>query len=274
MAIASSLSTSRFSPSSTRSFSCEALAPEAEGAAAAGRQVLLQVLDVGAHRRGGLGRRVREIAEHVQVVEPREGPRQIVVDEALRAAHAFEADLDEDAGRVLDVVARRLNQPRYLAELRRDVPGPLRQRRVLEQRLAGEAGRDEVRVVLGAPLPGADLFELEEPRPDRGLDRRPLEPLGIGEARGIDGGQPPRERAEIADLRVDGGAAQVLEQVVVNVNAVEGRAGRMNFVQLIARYSSTKCGRGSAEYMRYNSAPQTWPASSTWSPHPSATSRM
>ena len=41
-----------------------------------------------------------------------------------------------------------------------------------------------------------------------------------------------------------------------------------------ARYSSTKCGRGSAEYMRYNSARQSCPASSTWSPLPSATSRM
>ena len=37
----------------------------------------------------------------MQVVEPREGARQIVIDEPLRAAQAFEPDLDEDAGRSL-----------------------------------------------------------------------------------------------------------------------------------------------------------------------------
>ena len=55
------------------------------------------------------------------------------------------------------------------------------------------------------------------------VERRPLEPFGVGQARRIDGRQPAREAAEVADLRVDRLTAQVLEQVVVQVDAVEGR---------------------------------------------------
>ena len=48
---------------------------------------------------------------------------------------------------------------------------------------------------------------------------------------GIDRRQPAGEAAEVADLRVNRRAAQVLEQVVVKVNAVERRVGGMGLVQ-------------------------------------------
>ena len=64
-----------------------------------------------------------------------ERARQVVVDELQRAAHRLDADLDEDAGRILDVVARRLDEPRRLAQLREHAAGALGGRRVGEERL-------------------------------------------------------------------------------------------------------------------------------------------
>ena len=168
----------------------------------------------------------------MQVVEPAERARQIVVDELQRAAQALEADLHEDARRILDVVARGLHQPRDLSQLRDDPPGALGERRVGEQRLSGQARREDVGVVLRAALPGADRFELEQPRADVGVERRPLEAFGVGQARRIDGGETPREGAELPDLGVNRRTAQILEQVIVQMDAVEGRVGRMHLVQI------------------------------------------
>ena len=102
----------------------------------------------------------------------------------------------------------------------------------MEQRLAGEAGGDDVGVVLRAALPRPHLFELEEAGADVGLERRPLAPLGVGEARGIDRRQTPRERTKLANLSIDGAAAQVFEEIVMDVDAVERRAGRLHLVQV------------------------------------------
>ena len=141
-------------------------------------------------------------------------------------------DLDEDAGRFLDVVAGGLHEARHLAQLRDDPPGPLRQGRVVEQRLTGEAGRDDVGVELRIALPGPDPFELEEPGADAVLERRSLEPLDVGQPAGVDGREPTGEGPEVADLPVDRLPAEVLEQVVMQVDTVEGCAGGMNFVQV------------------------------------------
>ena len=87
------------------------------------------------------------------VVDVGKRARQIVVDELEGAAHRLDADLDEDAGRILDVVARRLNQPRRLAQLRQDAAGALGGGRVGEQRLAGQARREDVGVELRVASP-------------------------------------------------------------------------------------------------------------------------
>ena len=210
----------------------ELLPPEPERALAARREVALEIVDVAADRGGRLGRRVGEIAEQVQIVEIAERARQILVDEPQRAAHALEADLDEDAGRILDVVARRLHQPRHLPQLRQHAAGALGERRVVEQRLAGQAGRQDVGVVLGAALPGPDLLELEQPRADVRVERRPLEPLDVG--------QPRRDRWRRAAGRSRRGRGSarrspdgpVLEQVVVQMDAVERGVGGMDLVEI------------------------------------------
>ena len=61
---------------------------------------------------------VGEIAEKMQVVDARERSRQVVLDERECPAHRLDADLDEDARRLLDVVAGGLDETRCLAQLR------------------------------------------------------------------------------------------------------------------------------------------------------------
>ena len=80
----------------------------------------------------------------MQVAQVAKGTRQVFVDEAEGAPHAFQPHLDENPGRVLDVVAGGLDDTRHLAEFRQDPPSPFRQRRVLEQRLSGKARRQDV----------------------------------------------------------------------------------------------------------------------------------
>jgi hypothetical protein len=63
-------------------------------------QLALEVADICADRRGRLGRGVGEIAEQVHVAQAAERARQIFVDEAACLA-CFEADLDQDAWRIL-----------------------------------------------------------------------------------------------------------------------------------------------------------------------------
>src|SRR3954468_947379 len=98
--------------------------------------------------------------------------------------------------------------------------GALGERRVVEEDLPGEAGGEQIAVALGIPLPGADRLELEQARADTGVERGTFQPLGVSQTRGVDRAQPPREPAQIADLCVDRGATQILEQVVVQVDAV------------------------------------------------------
>ncbi len=160
-----------------------------------------------------------------------EGARQIVVDETQRAAQALEADLDEDARGILDVVARGLHQPRHLPQLREHAPRALGERRVVEERLAGQAGRQRVGVELRAALPGADVFQLEDAA--RGCSTRApgardarCRSAARDRLRPAGGAKPPR----VANLRVDRLPAEVLEQVVVHVHAVEGGRRRIDFV--------------------------------------------
>ncbi len=210
----------------------EPLAPEAEGPLGARLEVGFEKLDVRGQRCRRFGRGIGEVAEQVQVAEVGESPWQVVLDEAERPAEAFEPDLDEDAGRILDVVARRLHQAWDLAQLRQDAPRAFRERGIVEERLASQAGGERVGKELRAALPGTDRLELEEPRPDARLEGRPLEPLDIGQPRGVDGGEPPGETAERTDLRVNRGTAEILEQVVVHVDAVEGRRRGVDLVEV------------------------------------------
>ena len=108
-----------------------------------------------------------------------------------RAAHRLEADLDEDAGRVLDVVARRLDQPRRLPQLRQHAAGPFGQRRVVNSTCAGEARRQDVGVV------AADCAPRSGPASSSNIRRR-MFAATIGCSSRFDGAS---DRVEIDVLR-------------------------------------------------------------------------
>jgi hypothetical protein len=159
------------------------------------------------------------------------GARQVVVYEFERAAKALEAHLDVDAGRILDVVTRRLHQARDLPQLGQNPPGPFGERGVVEEHLPRETRRKEIAVILRVSLPGAYALELENAAPDARVERGTLAPLAVGQARGIDRREAAGEPPKIPDVGVDGGPAQVLEQVVMKVNAVECRVGGVFLMQ-------------------------------------------
>ena len=234
IAIASSRSAPSVMPFVEPQLLLERLAPEAERALAARRQVASRgtsmYAPIGGDASVEASARSPSRCRSSQVAE---GARQIVVDEPQRAAQALEPDLDEDAGRILDVVAGRLDQARHLAQLRQHAAGPLGERRVVEQRLPGQAGREEVGVVLRVALPGADAPRARTARArmlasSAGRSRRSVSVSRAGSIAASRRAKPPRSRtcASIA-CRL-----QILEQVVVQVHAVERRVGGMDLVEL------------------------------------------
>ena len=168
----------------------------------------------------------------MEIAEVAKGAGQILIDEAPGAAHALQADLHEDPRRVLDVVPGGLDEAGNLSQLRMHPPRALGKRRVIEERLPGEAGREDIGVVLRVALPRPGLLQLEQPPPEARLEHRPLEPLGVGQPCRVDGGQTTSQPAEVPDLRVDRLPPEILEQVVVQVHAVKRRVGGMRLVEI------------------------------------------
>jgi len=231
MAMSSSRSLAVVSPSPMRSLASNRSRPSRNDPRARGH-VGLEVRDVALQRVGGVSGRVGEIGQQPEVVEVRQRPRQIVLDEAQRAAQRLEADLHEEARRVLDVVARRVEQPRRLPQLRQHAAGTLGDGRVGKERLARQARREQLGVDLGAALPGAQLLELEQPRADVVLDERALDALHRGQPGRIDRREAPAERPEVPHLLVERAPAQVFQQVVMRVDPVERGARRVRLVQV------------------------------------------
>ena len=189
-------------------------------------------MEIGLHGLRCLGLRVGQIAEQVQIVHVLERARQLVIDERERAAHRFDAHLHVNAGRLLDVVARGLNEARRLAEFRQDAAGALGCRCVREERLRGQARGDEIRVVLRIALPRADVFELEHAALQVGREHPVLEALDPRQAVAMDVAQSAQVARERVDLVFDGLAAKVLDEVVVGVDAIERRLRWMGLVQI------------------------------------------
>ncbi len=210
----------------------ELLAAQPERGAGARRQLGLEVAAVAAERVGGFHRRVGQVAQQVEVVHARERARQVVLDELQDALQRVEADLGEDARRLLHVVARGLDEARRLAQLRQHAARPLVLGRVREDRLRGQARRQDVGVELRVPFPGSNLFDFEDPGPDVRGDDRMLDPLDLGEPLERNLIEPAGESRQGASLQFERAPAQVLEQVVVRVHAVERGAGRLRFVEI------------------------------------------
>ena len=80
-------------------------------------------------------------------------------------------------GRILDVVARRLDEPRRLAQLREHAARALGAGAWAKSAWPARLDAEHVGVELRVALPGADVFELEHPRLDVRGEHRMLEPL-------------------------------------------------------------------------------------------------
>ena len=168
----------------------------------------------------------------MHVVERGKRARQILLDEVQRAAERLEAHLDEDAGRILDVVAGRLHETSGLPQLREHPARTLGQRRVREHDLRRQAQAQRVRVELRASFPRAGVLELEHPRLDVRGNHRLLGLLDRRQIAEVDVLQAARKPGERPGVLVDALPAVVLDMVVVRVNAIERRARRMDFVKI------------------------------------------
>ncbi len=168
----------------------------------------------------------------MEVVDVAQGTRQVALDEAKRALERVDADFHEDARRVLDVVARRLQQPRRLAQLGQHPARPFGGRSVGKNRLRGQARRQDVGVQVRVALPGAHFLELEQPRAHVVGEHRLLGRFHRPEAGRVDLPQAPREAGKGARVGLDRLPAEVFQQVVVEVDAVERRQGRPRFLQV------------------------------------------
>src|SRR5688572_7389663 len=187
------------------------------------RQVVFEVVDVALDRSGRLGGRVGEVAENMEVIERCKGPWKIGLDEPQNTPPGLQADFDVDARAVLDVVLRGLHQPRHLPQLRYDPSGALGLRRVGEEGLPRETGADDLGVHLGIAVPGPDDLQLVHPGFDVRRDDWMLDLFDRGEERRVYLAKATAEPRQRADVSVDGGATQVLEQVVMDVNTVQPR---------------------------------------------------
>ena len=100
-----------------------------------------------------------------------------------------------------------------------------------EQGLRRQAGCERVGVDLGVFFPRARVFELEHPRPDVRDQHALLELLGGGQPLRLDVLQASQVARKRMGLGVDRRPAEILEEIVVNVNAVECRVGRVRLVE-------------------------------------------
>ena len=155
-----------------------------------------------------------------------------MLDELQDPLQRVEADLGEDPRRLLHVVARGLDEARRLAQFRQHAARPLVLGRVRENRLRGQARRQNVGVELRVPLPGSDLLDFEDPGPDVRSDNRMFDALDLGEPLERNLIEPAGEARQGASLQFERAPAQVLEQVVVRVHAVERGTGRLRLVEI------------------------------------------
>src|SRR5688572_13830749 len=181
---------------------------------------------------GRLGGRVGKIAEQMHVVERGEGARKVLLYEVESAPERLQANLYENARRILDVVAGCLYEAGRLAQLRQHAASAFGERRVREHDLRRQARAQRVGVELRAALPRSDLLQVEHARLDIGSHHRLL---GFFDGRQIvlvDVLQAPGEPRQRTGVLLDGVPAEILYVVIVRMYPVERRASGMNFVEV------------------------------------------
>ena len=187
---------------------------------------------IGGRRFGG---RVGEVAEDVQIVERRRtrAGRSRLDELAATPRQVSSPILTKMPGQSLMLSRAAWTSRGHLAQLRHDAPGAFGFRRVGKERLPRQAGADDVGVDLRIALPGPDHLELEHPRlrcSPRRSDARPVR--SAAECAGSIWWRRRPNPDERADVGVDSRPAQVLEQVVMEVDAVQARLAGQYLVQI------------------------------------------
>ena len=213
-------------------FLLEPLTAEPERSATFRGQIVSKIVHIASDRCGGLVGGVREIPEHVEIIERGKCLGQIFLDEVQRAFERFSADFDEDPRRILDVLTCRLDEPRRLAQFRQHASGAFFDRRVLEHDLSCEARGQCIGVALRVELPGPDFLDVENAATNV-LSQHPLlDLLDWCQSPRPDGVQPPPEAGQLASVRLQRESSQIIEKVVVGMYAIEGGVGRLRLVQV------------------------------------------
>ena len=188
----------------------EPVAAETERPLGIRPDVVLEVIDVGANRPHRLGARIVQVAKQVNVIDIREGARQVFPDKRHGATPGIDADLHEDGRRILDVVARGLHETRHLAQFREHPARPVGFGRVGEDRLGGQTRGQDVGVDVRVALPRARGFQIELPGPDVRRDNLVLNLFPKRQVRVRNAVEPPGEAGKGTRVTVNGRTPEVL----------------------------------------------------------------
>ena len=101
-----------------------------------------------------------------------------------------------------------------------------------EEGLTGEARRQDVGVALRVLFPGAHRLELEHAAANVRVQHPVLEPLDRRQPGGVDFVEATQVAGQRVRLAFDRMGAEVLEQVVVRMHAVERGVRRMRFAKI------------------------------------------
>lgn len=101
-----------------------------------------------------------------------------------------------------------------------------------EERLTGKARGEDVGVELRVAFPGPYGFELEHATAEVRAEHALVERFDRRQTRAIDLVEAAQVAGQRAALLVDAVTAQVLEQVIVRVHAVQRRVCRVRFVEI------------------------------------------
>ncbi len=154
------------------------------------------------------------------VADAGEGERQMRAEQIRRAPQHGDPALDEHARRRADVLARGRDQPRHGAQLGRGLRQPLRGRRRLHRHQVVDAVGDRGRVDHRIARPRPDRVEIQQPAVDDAQQDPPIDPLVGGERRGVERLEPRSVRAQPRRFGRNRARREVLERIVVTVQAV------------------------------------------------------
>ena len=179
--------------------------------------------------RGGTQQRVHERRAFLLG----EGNGEVGGEHARRAAHHAEAAFRKDLRRIRDVGARRLQQCRHPGQLADEATHAHRRGVVLHRHEIVHAVGQRAGVRHWIALPIGQRFLFEQPAVNHAGENALVHAFVGGERRVVEGCEFGGRRFERGDFCGDGLCGKIVEPVVMIVQAVTGRDGRMTACEAI-----------------------------------------